>query len=395
MWCAVTPWSITCDFGETLAPHLLEAIGRDGKGRELDRATQRVNLPREPAEVSLALHGGEQGYRAVQIAWDAPGDVQPEEIHLYFDGEPIEVSGAVAALPPHDRLAMHVIAAELVFPGQVRATGELAFGGQFGEELRSELTAIPLERVDQVGLKRLPSAVEVEGWLRVGGAAPRIVAVERGPFELIVVRGEASLHPLRNLGGRTRSAGKYRRDDQLRFVSSRPLLVKAADGSWSALYSVSQNLNENGVGLARAMTRAFFGASQEGEIERLTDAVAVAGVRAAGSSRPRGVLLVTATRFAKETEPGVDPLAIRNYLAALRVPFFYWRIDESGDATPDDWGTPRAVRDREDLHRAASELASALRPQFLIWLDGEHMPGDVTTVAASSTPLRLAGGVVR
>ena len=46
------PWSITCDFGKTLAPHLLEAVGRDREGRELDRAVQRVNLPREPAEVN-------------------------------------------------------------------------------------------------------------------------------------------------------------------------------------------------------------------------------------------------------------------------------------------------------------------------------------------------------
>jgi hypothetical protein len=52
------PWSITCNLGEKLAPHPLEAVARDGEGREIDRAVQRVNLPREPAEVSLALRGG-------------------------------------------------------------------------------------------------------------------------------------------------------------------------------------------------------------------------------------------------------------------------------------------------------------------------------------------------
>ena len=74
-----------------------------------------------------------------------------------------------------------------------------------------------------------------------------------------------------------------------------------------------------------------------GPIERLTEAVAVAGLQAAASNRPRGVLLVSGTRFAEEAEDGLDPLAIREYLATLHVPFFYWRIDEGGDATPDGW----------------------------------------------------------
>src|SRR5262245_31109032 len=81
------PWSITCDFGARLAPHLLEAVARDAKGRELGRAAQTVNLPRPPAEVTLALQGGGGAYREVEIARHGPGNVEPEDIRVHFDGE--------------------------------------------------------------------------------------------------------------------------------------------------------------------------------------------------------------------------------------------------------------------------------------------------------------------
>jgi hypothetical protein len=385
------PWSIRCDFGTELAPHLLEAVARDRQGREIDRAVQRVNLPREPAEVSLALHGGQQGYRKVEIAWHATAGIDPERIHVYFDGEPLEVAGRFADLPPHDLSIMHIIAAELVFPGPLRATGELAFGGEFGEEVSTELTAVPLERRNPGARRGLPSAAEVESWLRIAGAAPRVVAVESLPFELIVVRDQASLHLLRRLLEPARRVAKTQRESVLRFVGSRPLFSDAADGTWSAVFSVSENVNTEGLGLGWALTHRFFGTDQEGILERVTEAVAVAGVQAAASNRPRGVLLVRGERGVEKADPGLDPLTIRDYLTALRVPFFYWRLDSSGDTTPDAWGVPTAVRDRQDLYRAAAEVSAALHPQFLAWLDGQHMPQDVTMQVSSSKRLRLAG----
>jgi hypothetical protein len=388
------PWRIKCDFGDQLAPHLLEAVGRDDEGRELDRAMQKVNLPREPAEVTLALHGGDEGYREVEIAWRALGGNEPEEIHLSFDGEAMEVTGRRVGLPPHDPRATHVIAAELVFPMQLRANAGLAFGGAFGDEVSSDLTAVPLERTEP-GDSRLPSATEVETWLRVRGAAPRVVAVERGLFELIVVRDEASLKPLRVIGEQVRSGTGGGRKDMLRFVGSRPQQVRADDGSWSAVFPVTPNLNTGNRGLPWVLTHGFFGTDQEGEIEELDPAVAMAGLQAAGSNRPRGVLLIRGAGPALRAAPGLDSRAIRGYLAALRVPFFYWRIDGGGDATPDVWGAPTRIRDRRDLGRAASELVSALRPQFLVWLDGSYMPGEVTLTSGAPAPLRLAGGATR
>jgi hypothetical protein len=385
------PWRITCDLGKTLAPHLLEAVARDGAGREIDRAVQRVNLPREVAEVSLALRGGELGYRDVEIAWDAPPGIAPEEIRLYFDGEPLELAGRLAPLPPHDASTMHIVSAELVFAGQLRATEEVAFGGEFGEEVRTDLTAVPLVRRNAGVRRSLPSAGEVEAWLQVAGSAARVVAVEALPFELIVVRDRASLHLLRRLREPARKVRTIEREPVLRFVSSRPLFAKDDAGDWSGLFSVSQNVNTEAAGLGWVMTHRFFAPDQEGPVERLAEAVAVAGLQAAGSKRPRGVLLLTGERFIGEPEPGRDPVAIRGYLSALRVPFFYWRLDDGGDTSPDAWGDPTVIRDRVGLQRAVLEVVAALRPQFLAWLDGQHMPSDVTLEVSSSARVRLAG----
>jgi hypothetical protein len=386
------PWSLTCDFGEALVPHLLEAVARDAEGRELHRAVQRVNLPRDPAEVTLVLRASEEaGQREVEVVWSAPGQRAPEEIQLHFDGEPLQVLGRRAALPPHDLRRMHIVTAQLVFAGQLRATAELAFGGEFGEQMTSELTAIALEPDTRSWVRRLPSAAAVAADLRVAGAAPLVVAVERGPVELVVVRAAASLAPLRRLRRQIDTSAGLRDQDVMRVVSSRPLFV-AGDGDWAGLFSVSQDLNRAGGGLGWALTNLFFDAGEEGSIERLDEAVAVAGLRAAASNRPRAVLLVNAGDAGEEGEgPSLElgPAAVREYLAALRVPFFYWRV--GAEATADGWGTPTPVRNGHDLEAAAAKLGSTLRRQFVAWLDGQHLPVDVTTAGTPSAPLRLAG----
>jgi hypothetical protein len=327
----------------------------------------------------------------VEIAWQSVAGIDPEEIHVLLDGAPLELDGRLAPLPAHDPSVMHILVAELVFPGQLRATAELAFGGEYGEEVRTELTAVPLEWPGRSARRPLPSPAEVESWLRVRDAPARVVAVEGLPFELVVVRDEASLDLVRRLRAKSRRAPKAERQFVLRFVSSSPLWTRAADGTWSAVFSISQNLNDEGPGLRWALTNQFFEANQEGRHERLTEAVAVAGLQAAGSNRPRAVLLVAGERFVEGAQPGFSPAAIREYLEALRVPFFYWRLDQGADTTPDPWGLPRMVSNRYDLQSAVIEMLVALRPQFLAWLDGQHMPQDVAVAVSSTANVRLAG----
>jgi hypothetical protein len=220
-----------------------------------------------------------------------------------------------------------------------------------------------------------------------------VVAVERRPIELVVVRAAASHAPLRRLRRLIDTAAGLRDQDVMRVVSSRPLFV-ATDGDWFGMFSVSQDLNRTSGGLGWSLANMFFDAAEEGTVERLDEAVATAGLRAAASNRPRGVLLVNGADTGGETEgPSLElgPRAIREYLAALRVPFFYWRMGST--STADAWGTPTPVRNAHDLETAAAKLGTTLRRQFVAWLDGQHLPADVTTSGTSSAPLRLAGAV--
>ena len=134
------------------------------------------------------------------LTWRAADESDPEEIQVRFDGEPLAVERGRVSLPRHDRRSVHVLTAELIFHDQLRAEVEVAFGGDYGEEVSTELTAVPLE-LD--GWKSLPSAAEVESWLRIGDQPARVVAVESGPREVVLVRDDASMVTLRSLGRQT------------------------------------------------------------------------------------------------------------------------------------------------------------------------------------------------
>jgi hypothetical protein len=183
-------------------------------------------------------------------------------------------------------------------------------------------------------------------------------------------------------------------DDVVRVVNAYPSLVKGAHDDWAALFAVTQKINALGAGLAWALVSGFFPAEEDGTLERLDEAVVIAGLRAAASNRPRGVLLIRGANAKGDgggPSLGVDPAEIRDFLSALRVPFFYWRL--GGVSTPDAWGKPTVVRNERELQMAGAKLTVTLRRQFMAWLEGSHMPYDVTTSEAGATPLRLAGAV--
>jgi hypothetical protein len=395
------PWVFECDFGRALLPHHLEAIARDGEGREIDRALQRVNLPREAAEATLKLQGGENGYTGAELTWRAADESEPQEIQVRFDGELLAVEGNRVSLPPHDRKQVHVLAAEVLFHDQMRAQVEVAFGGEYGEEVSTELTAVPLV-LD--GAKALPAAAEVESWLRIGGQPSRVVAVERGPREVVLVRDDASTVTLRSLGRQTSGTGPRRTQsasrmsaglalkDTLRLIGTHPTLVPVKGGGSTALFPQSANVNGHNSGLGWALTNLFFrpSGSEEGA-ELLAEAVSVAGLCAAASNRARGVILVRSTESPPPPAGSLEPANVRGFLAALRVPLFYWIVGPAREGGADAWGDAVPVRGWGGVHGAVGDLIEALRPQFLVWVGGLHRPSDVTLAPDAPAGLRLAG----
>ena len=136
------PWKGEISFGSTLVPHELVARALDAEGREVARARQWVNLPRPPAEVEIVLEGTGNPSKA-RLTWQSRTGAQPTSIHLTLDGRPLALGpDGRAALTAYDPESAHVLSAELHFPSNVVARRDAVFGGKYGSEVSTDLTAV-------------------------------------------------------------------------------------------------------------------------------------------------------------------------------------------------------------------------------------------------------------
>ena len=395
------PWRLGCDFGERLLPDRLEAIAYDEAGREIGRADQAVNLPRLAAEATIALTDYRDGrYQAAELAWRTVDEADPEQVVVRFDGDPLTVVDPRSfELPDHDPERIHILSAELVFSEETRARVELAFGGQYGETVRTELTAVAVELVSG----KVPSVESLQGLFLVGGRAARVVAVERGSADVFAVRERSAIPELEELGreawqraqnaGRLSSAARFLerglgRDDSLSYVLPSPREVPRDDALPTKLFEVHEGMNKwrNG-GIAYAMTHLHPETRVKGD-QMLASATALAGVRAAAANRRRAVVLVLGE--GEQVASGFEPLEVRHFLRVLQVPFFVWRLVGS-EEWGEDWGNGHSIRRLEELNRAARELRDRLAKQFVVWLDGVYLPQMISLSEEAGSRLRLAG----
>jgi Ca2+-binding RTX toxin-like protein len=106
--------------------------------------------------------------------------------------------------------------------------------------------------------------------------------------------------------------------------------------------------------------------------QRLSDAVAVAGLLAYGSGRAAAVVLVLGDRA--EDASFAAPAEVRAYLAALGVPLHVWGV---AGGEPTVWGMARDVSILARLTSAVDDLRGELDRQRLVWLSGVALPQDV------------------
>jgi hypothetical protein len=180
--------------------------------------------------------------------------------------------------------------------------------------------------------------------------------------------------------------------DSLRLMGTHPVPVPVKSGGYTPLFPLSANVNSATSGFAFVLTNVFF-RPQEGQMEeQVAEAVSLGGIRAAASNRARAVVLVRSTQSAPPLEHDIRPAAVRAFLSALRVPFIYWTVGPSKEkATEDPWGESTSIRGWGSVSAAVNDLMGALRPQFLVWIEGLHKPGDVTMSADAPPGLKLAG----
>jgi len=389
------PWRFDCDFGEELAPHELVAIARDQEGHELARARQRINLPRERAEARIALEPGQgRGPPFARLIWQALDYERPVEVNATFDGRELPVTDPEhIELPSHRPENLHFLSAELVFSDRVEAHAELAFGGRFGDEVSTELTAV----MALVKGKRRPKPKKMEGWFLKDGRPLRVVAVEKGPVDLLIVR-VCSLATRSKLWlvaqervGRTdwtergsREVLGFKRRDRAIFVF--PFATKHAKTDLATeMFPVSENMTSHG-DLFQILTTIFFPEEKRPPAEQLiADAVAVAGMAAAAGNHRRAVILLYSGEVADVSQ--WQPEIVRGYLRKLRVPLFVWSLPADG-VSPSAWGEEHDISTLANFRTGLYQLKENLHSQVAVWVEGAHLPGEIK-LAKQANGIRL------
>jgi hypothetical protein len=413
------PWTAEVDLGRELAPHRLTAVARAATGAEIARTEQWINLPQPRSQVELLPDavGGEPP-RSVRVIWRSVDGGRPDSASLTFDGVPIEVGGLERVeLPVYDPKRIHLLKAELRF-GPSLAHAEILIGGTTGETVGSELTAFPVLLAPR---QKPPGPAEMAGWFERGGRSLRVVAVDRGPADIILVqdqsprilgqlerlRQEALEAPLTTRRPTPGPAG-IQHGDRLRVIVPFALPVArqpagagvaSDDPTPLELFPISADLavpsrapTSIGIGQRRVagpratglLAALFYQAPPAGLPQRLADAVAEAGRAAAAGGRPRAVVLVTGPESTDASR--FSPRAARAYLRRLRVPLRVW----STGALPEGsgWGPVSRIGSSSRLTRALREARTTLHRQLVVWLEGRHLPQEIELTAAAAQTLQ-------
>ena len=381
------PWIARVDLGKDLLPHELVARALDAEGKEISRATQWLNLPRPRAEVDVVLEKGEDGApKSALLTWQSLSSAKPSSVGLTLDGQPLIVNAdGRAALPAGDLKQLHVLAAELRFPLGVMARKDVIYGGEYGSEVSSELTAVPV----RLASGALPEPGQLGSWFTVAGQPVAAAAVEEGPGKVTAICLPSNTEVLARLVPYQKGKLDARERNQMQLGPEDVFQYLSLSTTRFGDSRVPADLFQMGPPLSPADGGVFFFLTQERLREgwsaepgvRIADAVAVAGLQAAAENRRRSVLLV----LGKDVEDAsrYDPAMVRRYLASIHVPLFVWSLRGEDTALAKAWGPVEDISSRPRLNLAVNRLREALDGQRIVWLDGRHLPQAVALTPAA------------
>ena len=395
-------WSLPCDFGDQVEPHLLEAVAYGDDGGELSRARQWLNLPRPAAEARVVVEPGDGGVGAVaRLTWESLVSAEPRAISASLDGRAVEVSNlARIELPPHDPEQLHFLRIELDFSDTVTSVVETTFGGGFADTVSAELTAIAVELVRP---GREPGIEDLQGLVSKSGLALRVLALDKTPAEVVIVRDQGAQEAIlemarRRLGVRRsvrqlptplssasslRFSARLKKGHRISLLSPFAQTVQR-DSFEMELFPPSREFSREDGGLFWLLTQVQ-PALATPERQRLADAVAVAGLSAASRNRRRAVVLIVGDHPSDASQLG--PRQSRHYLKHLGVPLLVWRVEGDGQGTSDGWGQGTRIDDLSAMESAAKELSRLLERQRIIWLEGVHLPQEIA-ISGAATGIR-------
>lgn len=371
------PWNLRVSLGEDLSPKELVARALDREGREIARARQWLNLPREDAETEVVLERNEAGQAvAARLSWQSILGSKPLARSATFDGRPVAIDGSGRiALPAYDPASTHLLSARLQFPEGVSARADVVLGGGYVGEAKSELTAIAV----RLGKgHKLPPRGRLQDWFVAGGRPLRVVAVEDRGGEVVIVRDRGNGEASRTLEGfRYAVAGASRGlSYEMRLgggIHTRllwPVSKRYQDPRIASdLFDSSGDISTQNLHWILTRVHGSLGSLPR---QRFADATAVAGLVAFGSSSRRAVVLVLGTPADSSAH---SPEAVRHYLSSVRVPLHVWSLVEP--ATRPEfarWGEVVDISSVDKLRKAIRALQADLRSQRVVWFEGKHLP---------------------
>jgi len=402
---AAAPWTAACELGPELAPHELVARAYDAQGAPLGDARQWLNLPRDAAELEVAIapDPASPSRLRARLAWAGPGGAAPLAVRATLDGVPLALAAdsASVALPPLGAGAAKLLRVEAQFPGGATAVRELAVGGDLAEQIAQELTGVPVELLG----RQAPAS------LSDGERELPIVALEKGDADLVAVLDPsalAALDALARSGGKQRMSrggiglggsgspssrtvaveerGQVPLPDGARLRLVWPVAASRRQGEMRYdLFATSpERTAADGDLLAQLRLAAMLPPANEPP--RIADAVALAALTAAQPGRRRAVLLVVGGDAVDAST--YDVARVRRFLDRLRVPLVVWSTAAPSPAVAAAWGEVEVVTSLPRAESAARRLDALLGRQRIAWVEGRHLPQRL--VAGAEGRLRLA-----
>jgi len=370
------PWRTEIDLGPTLKPALLEVYAFDREGRLLGRDRQWLNSPRPRAEGVVIPRLDEAGLViGARLQWTSAEFLKPKAVDFRLDGKSVIHDPDLSVdLRSADPSTLHVLDAEIRFPDHVVVREQLVFGKGYAGDLSLHLTALPVLVDDP---DTFPPSEGFDGWFEAQGKPLEVADVEKGTAQLIIVRGSSVNDNLKALDLKLQKKAPEGRDDRLsddvlfRVIGTIP--TGGPRGN-ARLFPFSNPQPVGRKGLADELEKARFGNLQFG-LHRRADAVALAGLEAAGGNQRRAVLLILGP--GRDDASTHSPAAVRAYLEALRVPLLVF--DVAGDSPASEvWRPVDEVVDPLRWLSAVQWLQEDLDSQRIVWLIGRHLPSDIT-----------------